>query len=247
MGTTAGPRRARIVVLALAMALPTLMTTLYFVVLARPASEGQGNPAMQLGYSVGKTLQLLLPLVAVVVWERRFPWPGRLSARGLGWGVGFALAVAAAMGLLYVGVLRGSLAFERTPAMLRGKLLEFHLATPAGFILLGTFLSVIHSLLEEYYWRWFVFGQLRSLLPLGMAIALSSLGFMSHHVVVLAIYFPDHFWTAAVPLSLGVAVGGAFWAWLYERSGSIYAVWLSHLLVDAAIMAIGYDLLFGGG
>ena len=41
-----------------------------------------------------------------------------------------------------------------------------------------------------------------------------------------------------------VAVGGAFWAWLFQRTGSLVAVWWSHVLIDAALMAIGYDLLF---
>ena len=43
--------------------------------------------------------------------------------------------------------------------------------------------------------------------------------------------------------SVCVAVGGAMWAWLYERTGSLLGPWLSHLLVDAAIFAIGYDLV----
>jgi membrane protease YdiL (CAAX protease family) len=44
-------------------------------------------------------------------------------------------------------------------------------------------------------------------------------------------------------LSLGVAVGGAVWARLYDRSGSLLGPWLSHLLVDAAIFFVGYELL----
>ena len=55
--------------------------------------------------------------------------------------------------------------------------------------------------------------------------------------------------TGGVPASAGrggVATGGAVWAWLYERTGSLWAAWLSHLLVDTAIMAVGYDLVFVG-
>jgi membrane protease YdiL (CAAX protease family) len=48
-----------------------------------------------------------------------------------------------------------------------------------------------------------------------------------------------------VPFALCVAGGGVAWAWLYDRSNSLYAPWLSHLLIDAAVMAIGYDLAFG--
>ncbi len=104
-----------------------------------------------------------------------------------------------------------------------------------------------HSLLEEYYWRWFVFGQLRRLTTFLPAAVVSSLAFMAHHVVILAVYFPDYFVVAVLPFSLGIAVGGFVWAWLYERNGSVYAPWLSHLLVDAAIFVIGWDLAGLGG
>ena len=72
---------------------------------------------------------------------------------------------------------------------------------------------------------------------------LSSLAFTAHHVVILHVYLPGHFFTAVVPFSLGVAVGGAVWAWLYEKSDNLYAPWLSHGLVDVAIFVIGYDLI----
>ena len=124
------------------------------------------------------------------------------------------------------------------------KLEGFGLATPAGFVLLTVFLALIHSLLEEYYWRWFVFGWLRRLLPLLPALLLSSVAFMSHHVIILAVFFPGQFWTATVPFSLAIAGGGFVWAWLYDRTGSLYAPWLSHLIIDLAIMAVGYDMVF---
>ena len=106
------------------------------------------------------------------------------------------------------------------------------------------FLAGVHSLMEEYYWRWFVFRELKGLLAPGAAIALSSLAFMAHHVIILWIYLPGRFLTAVVPFSLCVALGGAAWAWLYERSGTLYTPWLSHLLVDVAILAVGYEMVF---
>jgi membrane protease YdiL (CAAX protease family) len=107
---------------------------------------------------------------------------------------------------------------------------------------MGAFLSLIHSGLEEYYWRWFVFGRLQRLIRPGRAIAVSALSFMLHHVLLLAVYFG---WTSPATwlFSAAVAVGGAYWAWLYRRSGSLYGAWLSHLLIDAAIFTVGYDLV----
>ena len=40
-----------------------------------------------------------------------------------------------------------------------------------------------------------------------------------------------------------VAIGGAFWAWLYNRTNSLLAPWVSHALIDAGIFWIGYDLV----
>jgi membrane protease YdiL (CAAX protease family) len=101
-----------------------------------------------------------------------------------------------------------------TAVRIRAKIEEFNSASPIRYVGLAGFLAVVHSLLEEYYWRWFVFGRLRKILSLPAAIALSSLAFMAHHVVVLGRFFPNDFWTAAVPFSLCIAVGGGFWAWL---------------------------------
>lgn len=232
---------ARAAVLVFALVFPSLMTWLYFVVLAKPGEARQANLAMQIIYGAGKTLQFALPVLAALMFERRLPRPARPHFRGLVFGVGFGLLVGATIQALYYGVFRGSSRFHGT---LQAKLHEFDLATPAGFIGLALFISVIHALLEEYYWRWFVFRNLEHFLRLTPAMIVSSLGFMGHHVIVLAEYFPGQFWTLAVPLSLCIAGGGMVWAWLYHQSGSIYSPWLSHMLIDLSIMAVGYDLMF---
>jgi hypothetical protein len=66
---------------------------------------------------------------------------------------------------------------------------------------------------------------------------------MAHHVILLYVFLPDHFFVAVVPFSLCIAVGGAFWAWLYERTGAIYSAWVSHGIIDAAIFGLGWVLL----
>ena len=97
--------------------------------------------------------------------------------------------------------------------------------------------------MEEYYWRWFVFKRLMSSWNTGPAILVSSLGFMAHHVILMAQYFgPTGVFTYVG--SAGVAIGGAYWAWLYSRKNSIGPAWLGHAIIDAAIFAIGYRIVF---
>jgi membrane protease YdiL (CAAX protease family) len=229
-------RWADVAAVLFALAFPTLLTWVYFVFLPGCA-PGLQQPA----YAVGKTIQFVFPVVWVLaIQRRRLAW-SRPRAAGVGEGFLFGLAVlAAAMGLYYAW-LRPAGVLQAAGGEIQEKVAGFGVHGIAAYVALGAFYAVIHSFLEEYYWRWFVFGQLRALMPWGAAVALSSVGFMAHHVILLETYFG---WSPVTYVfSLSVAVGGAFWAWLYQRSHSLYGPWISHLLIDAAIFAVGYDLV----
>jgi membrane protease YdiL (CAAX protease family) len=230
--------------LGFALVFPLFMAWVYFVL---AADEGRTlNPAFMAGYAGGKVVQFAFPAVYVWLVDRGDLRLGELNRRGLAMGVGFAALVAVFLFAVYFGVLAGDESMRRAAPRIHAKLRGFGLDSPGGFVVAALFLSAVHSLFEEYYWRWFVFGRLKRLIPLGAALLLSGLGFMAHHVVILGTFMPDRFWRQAVPCSLGVAVGGVAWAWIYHRSGSLAAAWLSHALIDLAIMAIGYDLLRPG-
>jgi membrane protease YdiL (CAAX protease family) len=229
--------------LCFALVYPTLLAWCYFLLLA--GGSGKVNPIQQSAYAVGKGLQFAFPLLFLWWYDGRLSRPGRPRFDGLPAAIGFSLLVLAGMFALYFGVLRGTSVFAGTPRQVAAKLREFNLTTVPAYIALSAFLAVLHSFLEEYYWRWFLFGRLRKHLSFRLAAVLSSLAFMAHHVIVLYVFLPGYFWTAVVPLSLCIAVGGFFWAWLYEHTRTIYAAWLSHLLIDAGVLVIGYDLLRG--
>lgn len=230
--------------LGFALLFPLFMAWIYFVL---AADDGRSiNPAFMAGYVGGKLVQFAFPAVYVWLVARQDLRVGEVTRRGLGMGAAFAGVVAVLLFAVYFGVLAGDAAIVKAAPRIHAKLRGFGLDSPGGFVLAAVFLSLIHSLFEEYYWRWFAFGRLKRLVPVGAAIGLSSLGFMAHHVVVLGTFMPERFWRLAVPCSLGVAVGGVAWAWIYHRSGSLAAAWLSHALIDLAIMAIGYDVLRAG-
>jgi membrane protease YdiL (CAAX protease family) len=199
--------------LVFAMTFPTAAAALYFLVLG---GEGQVNRAQQLAYSGGKIVQFLWPLVFVYLADRRWPRLSRPRSEGLAAGLGFGVLVAGAMLVFYSRFLADSALMGGTPAMVQKKLREFHIDSLPAYLALAAFIVAVHSLLEEYYWRWFVFDRLcHGMRPVPAAI-LSSLAFMAHHVIILYVYFPGAFLTAVVPLSLGIAVGGAVWAWLFR-------------------------------
>jgi uncharacterized protein len=229
-------RRAGGLVAAVGLLLPTLVTWLYFVALAdRSAALQQG------AYLAGKIVQFSLPVVWVIA-VRRGPDSGdaRRPAAGVGLGLAFGLAVLAAMTLGYYAWLRSSDVMAAAGQAVREKLWAIGVTTLPAYAALAVFYSLLHALLEEYYWRWFAFGQLRRMMSSTRAIALSSLGFTAHHILLLTSFFG---WNspAAWLFALGVAAGGAFWAWLYHRSGSLLGPWLSHALIDAAVFIVGWD------
>ncbi len=229
--------------LAVAAALPSLLTWLYFKAL--PGTDA--FDVLRKGvYGAGKLVEIVLPLAFVLLWERRLPrlrWPGR---DGLALGLGFGLAVVAGILGLYFGWLRDSALLADTPTLLHAVLRKFGIDSPPGFLAWAAFATLVNSFYEEYYYRWFLFGRMRGFLPLPAAIVVSALVFMAHHVILLTGFLPGQFWTCVMPVSLGVAVGGGVWAWLYARTGSLYAPWISHAVIDAGILVIGWDLLRRG-
>lgn len=231
---TPGRRAAKFAAVCFALALPTAATLGYAVLLS-------GSPTTKLIYPASKLVQFAFPVAWVVLFERRPIRLVRPSADGLGMGALLGGLVVAAMFALYYGYLRTSSLFAAVPKAIGDQLTDFGVTSLGGFLVLAVFIALIHSLAEEYYWRWFVFGQLRDSLPLASAIAVSSLGFMAHHVLVVGKFlsgYGDYTWF----FSLCVATGGALWAWLYHRTGKLYAPWLSHFLVDVGLMWVGYDL-----
>jgi membrane protease YdiL (CAAX protease family) len=228
---------------------PTLATWLYFVVLP-------GSRWMLPVYAVCKVVQFGFPLFWLKLRRPASPGPsppdplshthslppGRGgTGKGLLGGLISGLGIAAVLFLIWETLLAGGPLAARAAAAVSTKLAGFGIETLGGYLLLAVFYSVFHSLLEEYYWRWFVFGRVRRTIPVTLAAVLSSLAFMSHHVLVvgeLAGTYDARTWL----LASTVGAGGLVWAWLYHRSRSLYGPWLSHALADAALLWIGYGL-----
>ena len=238
MNDTTQPNRKRdFAALIFAMILPTIVTWVYFVVLKSASPTLQ-----QVAYSIGKTIQFAFPVVFVWLFYReRFKqrtdkpndyWMGPLF--------GF-FAVGLMFGLYFL-VLKDSDTANMLMEKAGGKFQSMGLASVWAFAGTGLFYALFHSFMEEYYWRWFVFDLWKKFVPVSAAVVLSAIGFMSHHVILLAEYLGwDSIWTYL--LSASIAVGGIAWAVLYQRTGRLLSPWISHMIVDAGIFALGYLLV----
>lgn len=184
-------------------------------------------------YGLTKLTLVLWPLL----WLKAFKEfvPRGKSIGGEGWGL--------LSGLIFAGIIYGVFWTGLLPELggIQEKAAAFGLLSPMKYILFSIFLSLFHALLEEYYWRWFVFKGLQIKLSWIPAAVLSSAAFAGHHYFVLSEFFP-----LGLTLLFGTMVGvaGFFWCFLYKKTDSLWAPYLSHVLVDAVLMLIGYTILF---
>ncbi len=232
------PWVSRMLIILVAIVYPTALTFLYFDLLANaPTGVQQGV------YALGKVLQFGLPAVWTASVLKEKIKLHRPSITDFVWGIGSGVIILiATLLVVYLWLLPGDY-FAAAVDGIHAKLKGLGVDSPARYIALSTFYALGHSGLEEYYWRWFVFGRLKQRISVGAGILWSSVGFMAHHVLIVAGFFG---WSSPLTyvLPLFVAIGGAGWAWLYQRTGSLYCPWISHFFVDAAIFFVGFQLSF---
>lgn len=195
-----------------------------------------------LGKTVFAAAKLILygtPLLWRFVVDRRPPSFSPARRGGLLVGFGLGILIGAAILGVYALWLR-----ERIdPAPLRDLAAELGFATKGRFLLVGAWIVGINALLEEYAFRWFVYTRCRVLMRPTPAILLAAAVFTAHHVIILHAYFDGLFVLLG---AAGVFTGGLIWTWCYRRYGSIWPGFLSHAIVDVAVLAVGWDLLFAG-
>ncbi|MCZ6654561.1 MAG: type II CAAX endopeptidase family protein [Planctomycetota bacterium] len=237
--------------IVLAAVAPTLATVLYL-------HAADSTEIVQILYFVSKALLFSFPAAWWLIIERRaravsfssrgltdgenvaqFERPRKLkraARRDIALGIGSGALIGASLWCMYLVMFEGVINADLLAERVRQFGMYEH------FLLYMMFLSIINSGLEEYYWRWFVFGRLRAKLGAPAAVVLSSLAFAAHHFVALH-EFLGRAWLAGL-FSFGIAIGGAVWACHYHHTGRLRGVWVSHCIIDVAALSIGYYILF---
>jgi uncharacterized protein len=192
-------------------------------------------------YALCKAILYITPALWHVLVDRRaitFSAPKREARSGWLIGIGIGLLTGGAIVLTWRLLGDSAIDIER----FRDILAKNKIGEPLPFLIAATYFTFVNSALEEYAFRWFVTTRFEAVVP-RPAFAptlLSALAFTAHHVIVLLAYLPLG---PALLASFGVFAGGLIWSWLYRRTRSIWPSWISHALVDTAIMAIGYYVL----
>ncbi len=226
------PRIRSLIALALLVPAPTIGVLM--------AMHIQPGPLGQAVYGGSKVWILLLPLAWLVLVDLKRPEVSSpFNARGLWPGAGLGLLIGAIIfgAYLLIGAQWIDAEAMRAVADRNG------LNEKWRYLALAGYLCVVNSLLEEYVWRWFVFHHCAALVPRWPAVLLAGLLFTVHHIFALGLQFE---WRIATLGSVGVCIGGVTWSWLYLRFGTVWPGWVSHAIVDVAVFAVGWMILFSG-
>lgn len=112
--------------------------------------------------------------------------------------------------------------------------------TRENFLFVSLYISFANSLLEEFFFRGFLFANLKALTGRGFAHGFSALAFSAYHVAMMAGWFSP---VLFVLVLAGLAAGGVIFNLLNERRGNICTSWLVHMFANFAINTIGFILL----
>lgn len=146
-----------------------------------------------------------------------------------------------AFGIIMIAfvVLKGYIDFDNILNDLQEKL-EI---SATSFIFIGFYITFINSLLEEYFFRGFLFFTIYNMGYKKTAYLSSSLLFGLYHMAIFKTWFSLPILILAV--SCLVLVSTIF-NYLNIKSHTIFNSWIVHLMADAAIIIIGIILFFHG-
>lgn len=194
----------------------------------------------QPGYAIKSAVKLavfgLLPLVFTKLW-------GLISLKELFLFRKNGFLTALALGLGIYGLILGGYFLLRNVfdfSQIAGSLTENAGVTKENFLYVSLYISFANSLLEEFFFRGFLFRNLKDHSKPLAAYGISAVLFAAYHIAMMISWFG--LGLNALVL-LGLAAGGLIFNWLNEKLSCIYASWLTHMFANFAINTIGFLLL----
>jgi len=94
---------------------------------------------------------------------------------------------------------------------------------------------IANSLVEEVYWRGYIFLKLRETVSPLATIFLSSLFYASYHLLTTGALFSLNY---ALLCTSAVFAAGVFWAWIRYKTNSILVPLITHFFADLGVMLV---------
>ena len=99
---------------------------------------------------------------------------------------------------------------------------------------------LIAPIMEEFFFRRFVFTNLKQHSGRKLAYIFSAAAFSLYHVAMMIGWFSPALFLLVM---VGLVIGGMIFNWLNEKLDTIYCSWLTHMFANFAINTIGFMLL----
>ena len=110
-----------------------------------------------------------------------------------------------------------------------------------NFILVAIYISFVNSLLEEFFFRGYLFLGLLKKTSRSNAYFISAGIFALYHLAILKGWFSPLLFAISM---IGLFVGGLIFNKLNEKNGNILSSWLVHMMANLAINTVGL-IMFG--
>lgn len=110
-----------------------------------------------------------------------------------------------------------------------------------NFIYIALYISFINSLLEEFFFRGFVFFSLKNNSSRILAYTISALSFSLYHIAIILNWFNIILFFLVI---IGLFIAGLLFNWLNEKSNNIYNSWLVHMFANFSINSIGFFMFY---
>lgn len=110
-----------------------------------------------------------------------------------------------------------------------------------NFVYVATYIALVNSLLEEFFFRGFAFLLLKKQTNRKFAYLFSGVMFAVYHAGMTSGWFHPIIY---VLVMLGLFAGASIFNFLNEKCENIYPSWLVHMCANLAINTVGF-ILFG--
>ncbi len=198
--------------------------------------DGVLRPEYAVKSAIKAALFMLIPLIASRM-DRQLLYLSLLRPKKKG------LVPAIALGVGIYAVILGGY-FLVSPffdfSQISGALTANAGITKENFLYVSLYISFANSLLEEFFFRGFVFTNLKLLSGRRLAYIFSAAAFSLYHVAMMIGWFSPVLFLLVM---VGLVAGGMIFNWLNEKLDTIYCSWLTHMFANFAINTIGFMLL----
>jgi len=108
-----------------------------------------------------------------------------------------------------------------------------------NLIFIGLYIIIFNSLLEEYFWRGFLFAKLDKILKSWQAYLITGIAFSFHHVMFYYNWFNLGFFLL---VTFGLTVYALIMNYVFKKYQDLFSCWYVHIFADIAQIFIAFKI-----